>query len=400
MNSKLFGGILLVIGTTIGAGMLALPVATAQLGFWWSTALLTGCWAIMTASAFLLIEVNLWFPPNSNLISMANATLGRAGRTITWVAYLLFLYSILAAYISGGGDLFHYLLLASHIQTPLWTASILFTAVFGIIVYFGIRAVDYINRGLMSVKMSAYFLLVILLLPFISPSNLTNSNIPHFTVSTGVTVSIVAFCCGMIVPSLRVYFGQDVKSLRKAIFIGTLIPLLCYIAWNMVTMGILPLYGKNGLQQMLHSSSANSDLLATLSALVQSHTATLLASCFVSVCMTTSFLSVSLCLSDFLADGLGIQKKNHGNFVIFGATFLPPLAAVLFYPDAFLRCLHYSGIYCVILMILLPVAMAWRGRYHREMTHSYRVRGGKVLLALLAVFATVMIGQGMLESIL
>ena len=40
MNFKLFGSILLVIGTSIGAGMLALPIATAQLGFTGSLVLL------------------------------------------------------------------------------------------------------------------------------------------------------------------------------------------------------------------------------------------------------------------------------------------------------------------------------------------------------------------------
>src|SRR5579864_4112356 len=109
MNSKLIGGILLVVGTTIGAGMLALPVATAQLGFWGATALLIACWAIMTASAFVLLEVNLLLPQNTNIISMAGATLGRFGQAMTWVVYLVLLYSILSAYIAGGGDLFHML---------------------------------------------------------------------------------------------------------------------------------------------------------------------------------------------------------------------------------------------------------------------------------------------------
>src|SRR5579872_3346282 len=110
MNSKLIGGVLLVVGTTIGAGILALPVATAELGFWGSIVLLTGCWAMMTACAFLFLEVNLWLPPNSNLISMAGATLGKGGQAVVWTVYLLLLYSILSAYVAGGGDLFHYLL--------------------------------------------------------------------------------------------------------------------------------------------------------------------------------------------------------------------------------------------------------------------------------------------------
>jgi tyrosine-specific transport protein len=33
MDSKLFGGILLILGTAIGGGMLALPIATTEIGF-------------------------------------------------------------------------------------------------------------------------------------------------------------------------------------------------------------------------------------------------------------------------------------------------------------------------------------------------------------------------------
>lgn len=32
-RSKLMGGILLIVGTSIGGGMLALPVSTAEMGF-------------------------------------------------------------------------------------------------------------------------------------------------------------------------------------------------------------------------------------------------------------------------------------------------------------------------------------------------------------------------------
>ncbi len=144
MNSKLIGGILLVIGTTIGAGMLALPVATAQLGFWGSMALLIGCWAVMTVSAFVFLEVNLWLPARSNLISMAGATLGRTGQACVWIVYLFLLYSILSAYIAGGGDLFHYLLSTRGIIVSSAVASILFTMLFGIIVYVIIVNISFI----------------------------------------------------------------------------------------------------------------------------------------------------------------------------------------------------------------------------------------------------------------
>lgn len=400
MQSKLLGGILLVVGTTIGAGMLALPIATAQLGFFGSLVLLVSCWAVMTACAFIFLEVNLWLPPNTNLISMAGATLGKGGQAVTWIAYLVLLYSIISAYIAGGGDLFHYLLKTNGINIPLWVASVLFAFLFGSVVYLGIRTVDYVNRALMFGKMGAYFLLVILILPFISSINLGSGEFKHIIAPSSISVTAVSFTCAMIIPSLRTYFGEDTKSLRKAIFIGMLIPLICYIAWDMVIMGIIPFNGTPGLKAISHSTSSNSDLVAALTSILQQKAVTSLAKFFTSICMATSFLSVSLSLSDFLSDGFRVPKKGLGNLVVFGFTFLPPLTIVLFYPDAFLRGLNYAGISVFILMILLPPLMAWRGRYHHELAQDgFQVKGGKFLLALLMVFATLMIGFGFENAI-
>lgn len=397
MNSKLIGGILLIVGTTIGAGMLALPVATAALGFWGSTILLISCWSIMTLCAYLFLEVNLWLPPKTNLISMAGATLGMPGKLITWVTYMLLLYSIVSAYIAGGGDLFHYLLKMAGIDIPLSTASLLFTFLFGSIVYFGIQFVDYANRGLMLGKLGAFILLVLLVLPFVSSTNLAQGEFKNILSPTSASVTIVAFTCLMIIPSLRTYFNEDINMLRKAIFWGTLIPLICYIAWDLVIMGVVPLEGAKGLKQMVHSANSNSDLVSAVTGILQSEKVTFLTRFFTSICMATSFLSVSLSLTDFLSDGLRTPKRGVGKIIIFIVAFLPPILVVLCYPDAFIRGLKYAGLSCFILMVFLPPLMAWRGRYYCHLameSTAYRVGGGKGLLAMLLLFASLLIGFG------
>lgn len=396
MNSKLIGGILLVVGCTIGAGILALPVATAELGFIGSMVLLMSAWLIMTICAFLFLEVTLWLPPGTNLISMAGATLGEPGQAITWFTYLILLYSFICAYIAGGGDLVHYLLGTAGIQLSLGASSVLFTGAFGLIVYLGIRSVDYVNRGLMSGKMGVFVLLLLLMVPFVSAENLGAGEFKRIASPSGMMIVAAAFGSLMIIPSLRTYFGDDIKSLRKAIFIGLLIPLLCYVAWDMVILGIIPLSGSPGLRQMIHSSSTNSDMLKALHALLQNDAVTTLAKFFTSICMTTSFLSISLCLTDFLSDGLRMSKQGWNNFVIYGATFIPPVVVVLFYPEGFIRALEYAGVCCVLLMVLLPPLMVWRGRYHQAQAQSgHGVIGGKFLLAVLMIFATLMIGFGL-----
>ena len=94
MKSKVFGGVLLIVGTSIGGGMLALPMAAAAGGFYHSIILFLGAWLVTVLAAFYTLEVNLWLPEDTNLISMAKVTLGRPGQLITWISYLL-LYTLL-----------------------------------------------------------------------------------------------------------------------------------------------------------------------------------------------------------------------------------------------------------------------------------------------------------------
>ena len=77
MRSAIYiGGILLIVGTSIGGGMLALPVANAATGFWQSSLFLLICWSLMTFGAFFILEANLYLPPGKHMVSMSAATLG------------------------------------------------------------------------------------------------------------------------------------------------------------------------------------------------------------------------------------------------------------------------------------------------------------------------------------
>lgn len=390
MTSKLIGSTLLIVGTTIGAGMLALPIATAQLGFINSVLLLMACWFVMTAGALLILEVNLWLPQNSNLISMAKATIGPVGQGIAWVTYLLLLYSLLCAYIAGGSDLFHHLLATYGVSLAQWQSVIIFVVLFGGVVYGGIHVVDHTNRVLMFVKFGAFFLLIALLAPHVNVDQLIAHAMTPLT-STALTVTMTSFGFASIIPSLRIYFAGDVKRLKLAIFIGSLIPLFLYIAWDAVIMGIIPLQGDHGLMAILHADNSTSTLVKTLTSQVTAQSIEMSTKIFTSICVLTSFLGVALCLTDFLSDGLKIEKVGINKLFIHLITFIPPVMIVIYMPNAFIKALEYAGIYCVVLLVLLPAWMAWCGRYRANLSGAYRVMGGKIVLVLLMLFSIIMI---------
>lgn len=396
MDTKLISGILMIVGTAIGAGMLALPLATAQEGFVASIGVLFICWFIMTSSALLILEINMWFPPRSNIISMARNTLGKPGEIVAWFTYLILLYALLSAYIAGGGDFLKSLVSMWGLQFSTTISLLVFTAILGFIVCLGIRAVASVNRYLMLTKLTIFVLLVVSILPFISLQKELGGDLHYFT--AGVTVAITSFGFANIVPSLRIYFEDDVVKLRKAIIYGSLIPLVCYLFWNFSIMGVIPRGGDNGLVAMVHSNKSTSDFVNTLSAILQSHTITVMTHIFTAICLATSFLGVALSLTDFLADGFKIAKESKKGSIIYVATFGPPLAIVLFYPGAFIAALNYAGIDCMVLLVILPALMAWMGRYKKQLAQGYQVSGGKPLLIVLIVTAILVIIQGAINS--
>lgn len=84
----LVGGTLLVTGTSIGVGMLALPVATAKGGFFPSLLIYLVCWVFMLCTGLLILEACIWMPKNANLITLSSRLLGKWGKFFCWVLYL------------------------------------------------------------------------------------------------------------------------------------------------------------------------------------------------------------------------------------------------------------------------------------------------------------------------
>lgn len=359
MRSRFIGGILLIVGTSIGGGMLALPIANAATGFWHSALYLLMCWIVMTLGAFFILEVNLYLPAGKNMISMADATLGKMGLLTAWLSYLFLLYTLLSAYISGGSDVLDGILKQIHVHIPPWQLILGFTLLFGSIVYGGIRQVDLLNRGLMFAKLGVYLALIILFAPYVQLNHLQVPPLPQL--GSSIMILITSFGFAIIVPNLREYFNDDIRALKQIIFIGSLIPLICYLAWDAVIMGTISQQDLLSLTQNEHASSA---LAMHLSETIHHAFIHRLFNFFTSICMLTAFLGVSLCLMSFLGDGLNLTQKGKQGMGLFLLTFLPPLLLVLYFPGAYLHALNYAGFLCVILLLLLPALMSYAGRKH------------------------------------
>lgn len=376
-ENHILGGILLLSGTAIGAGMLAMPTATAFAGFFPSLGLFFLCSLFMLVTAFFLLDVNLAIRGEPNLISMAGATLGGWGKAISWILYLLLLYSLVAAYIAGSAPLFtHAMHYVTHYTIPEWLANFCLPTLFGSVLYFGTQGVDRTNRILMVGLITAYVLLVLFVPSHIHPALLMHVDLP--AAFLGIPILVTAFAYHVIIPTLTTYLHHDGRRLRKMILIGNAIPLLTYISWQLLVLGVVPL-------PMLATAWKQGVSAATpLASVLHSPLIELAAQFFSFFAIVTSFLGVTLSLSDFLIDGLKIKKSWEGRLGALLLTFVPPLLFVHFYKRGFYLALQHAGAIVAILFGLLPAAMAWTLKGH-PFYHSTAGRSLLLLIALLSI---------------
>ncbi|OOF10463.1 MULTISPECIES: tyrosine transporter TyrP [Salinivibrio] len=377
--NKVLGSSLIIAGTTIGAGMLALPLASAGIGFGASMALMGVMWALMTYTALLMLEVHQYADADATLHSLAKQFLGDKGKWLASFAMLFLFYSLCAAYIAGGGSQLNEKLAQwSSIQLPPAAGAVLFTLVFGLVVTLGTSKVDLINRGLFTLKVVFLILALTLLTPHVSSINLVEMPVEKGLMVAALPVIFTSFGFHGSIPSIVRYVGIDLPSLRKVMIIGSTLPLALYIFWQVASLGSVA-------QSILLQNGELSQFVKVIQAVVQQDYIASSISLFADLALATSFLGVSLGLFDFISDSFKRQDTVSGRLQTAAITYLPPLVFALFYPQGFITALGYAAIALVILAVVLPVLMVRKARQTVSTDNHYQVIGGNLGLSLAMV---------------
>lgn len=383
------GGTLLIAGTAIGVGMLALPVATGAGGFVPSVITYLICWAFMLCTGLLLVEASLWMPKDTGFISMANKILGPVGRNLFWVLYLFLFLTVMIAHSVGGGAV---LLDITGWNLPNWLSVVLYSSVLAPVIYLGTATVDRLNMLLISGVVICYFAFLAVSFGHIDLSLLSHANWPKALIA--LPILFTAFTYQVIIPTLMSYMQRDVKKIRMAIICGSTIPLAIYLVWEFAILGIIP------AKDLIEAGNQGQNAIGPLKQLIPSvfH----IGKYFAFFAMTTSFVPLALSFFDFLADGLKWEKKGIRRASLTAAVFGVPMAIAIAYPTIFLVALGYAGgISCAFLFGLMPPLLVWFGRYVHKYPRQHRqLPGGKAMLIGLMAVALFILGAEIIQQIL
>ena len=395
--NKTLGTTLLVSGTMIGAGMLAMPLTSAGIGFTFTVVLLISLWILLTYSALLFVEVYQTTESDSGIGTLSALYFGNAGRVVSTTVMFVFLYALLAAYISGGGEILMKATQSTGLlgqegvianTSPEMTLKIfigIFTVFFGSFVIISTKVVDGFNRLLFFVMLVALGVVMFVMFPKASVQNLMAMPLDNALIISAAPIFFTSYGFHGSIPSLVKYMEGDVRGLRIAIVAGSAITLVGYILWQLSTHGVL---SQSEFTQILKEKPTLYGLIEACRRITGSEIIASAVQLFSALALVTSFLGVALglfdCTEDMLRKGLHI---NAGRLLLGAITFLPPVLFAYFYPD-FIAALSYAGQMFAFFAVVLPVGLVWKAR-RRYPNLPYRVAGGDIALIIALVIGIV-----------
>lgn len=373
-TQKLLGACGLVAGTSIGAAMLAQPITVGLGGFIPSIFTLGLVWILLMSTAFYLLEVEMQFPRGSNLMTMAKEALGPAGRFCLAIFYILLLYSLMSAYLAGGTAMAHDVVqrqLGS--ELPFWSTCLIFVVIFGAFIFLGVASVDHLNRMLMIGLVASYIYLCFSSSFYVEPARALHMQ-PKF-VWLSLPVIVTSFGFHIIIPTLSDYLNRSKPKLIKALWIGGSIPLVVYLIWNFLVIGMLPYSGHGSIIEAFKLGSMPYDILEKATRSIKIAYAS---GVFGFFAIITSFLGVSASLLDFISDALKIKKSRIGRAILCMLVFIPPVVFVLTQMRGFYLALQYGGFFVCALLGVFPPLMALALR-RKGKKKPFKVPGGTLL---------------------
>ena len=387
--NKTLGSTLITSGTMIGAGMLAMPLTSAGIGFTFTVVLLVLLWILLTYSALLFVEVYQTAEHDAGIGTLAAQYFGRPGRIVATSVLMIFLYALLSAYVTGGGAILASTLPDFAAPDLKMKGSILaFTILFGVFVAIGTSFVDALNRFLSIAMIAALFIVLGLMIPEIKIDNLMAMPIDKALLISASPVFFTAFGFHGSIPCLNKYLEGDVKALRFSIIVGSAITLVGYLLWQFSTHGVL---SQSRFLEILNQDPTLNGLIEAVRVITGSTIIAAVVKIFSALALITSFLGVALGLLECIDDLLKRAFNISANRLSLGfLTFLPPLLFAFFYPEGFILALGYAGQMFAFYAVVLPAALVWKAR-HQHPNLPYRVPGGSGVLLFVSILGIIIV---------
>ena len=239
-----------LVGTTIGAGIFALPYVFSRAGFIFGFAELLLLGALMLLIQLMVGEITLRTRGKKRLLGYSQLYLNKIWHRLLTISTIFI----------GIGSLLAYLILAGNFISILFNLNIFSsTLLFFAIWFFSIliKARTFGKTEFYLGRLSIAFIIFITLfnLRYINIENFLALNIDNVLLPYGVI--LFAITGAYVIPEMEEILGHNKRQLKKAIIFGTLIPIITYLLFVVAVVGVSDSFTTpdaiSGLAQALNS---------------------------------------------------------------------------------------------------------------------------------------------------
>lgn len=383
MNKQL-GAILLVAGTCIGSGMIALPMVMAKLGLIPSLILMAGIWSLMYYTSLVNVELNLQAGNGLSLGALGKRFSGGIAEWMGTVSLKLLSYSLLAVFIYGGTSIVQELSAAKiaggHSFENIATC---FACLSAALLLLPIEWIDYCNRLLFCCLLVIVAILLTGLVMTINWAELPLFSGQYSDPAAWISVIPVVFTSfgfQVIFHTLTNYCRQNVHMLKQAFLWGSLIPAVVYIVWTCCILSVVYQDNPDFYKQMALGKVEVGQLIQTLSDISEWQSVQLLIWWISLLAIVTSILGVGVGLCDSLKGMLAARVPNPWACRLLSSviTVLPAYLIVMYVPNAFIAVLGFAGMILAVIAVLLPTYLFWQIKakhfHYSELNKKYLVQ--------------------------
>ncbi len=341
-------------GCIIGAGVLAIPYVVAGSGFWTGMLVLLVL-GIATLLVHLLVgEVSLRTRECFQLSGLAEKYLGRRGKFAMLVSMIVGVYGALIAYTLGVGAS-----LAVLFGGPAWAWSVAFYVLMSCVIFGGIH---YLARSEFYLEFVKFGVLGVILLILFTSKNfdagrLTGFSWNHILLPYGVI--LFAYLGTAAIPEMREELKLCLRLTKRAIVIGSLIPIAAYALFTAAVIGV------SGAYTSEIAAIALGPMVGTIG-LILLHVFAILA-------MATSFIALGFALKQAYAKDFGLPEMEAWALVVVLPAVLMSIGV-----QSFVRTLDVAGTFAGGLAGILIVLIHARAKKMSERKPEYMIALSKV----------------------
>jgi amino acid permease len=224
--------VFMITGLTIGAGVLAVPYAVAEVGMWVGLAYIAVLGLVTLGINLLLGEVAVRTKEPLQIPGFAGKYLGPWAKRLVSFTIVLRSYGAILAYMIGAGIALSALFGG---QPEMW--SILFWSIGITLVWKGLNRVKVADKIMSLAVMVIIGGISFYLLPEVAPENAVALNPSHWLAPIGVI--LFALSATPAVAEAHALLPNSEKRFRTALTLGTIIPTLLYILFAYAVVGTL-----------------------------------------------------------------------------------------------------------------------------------------------------------------